>query len=549
MITGHTNFLQSLGWAVFNSLWQMALLWVLYQFIIAFIKPNKASFKSSLASFLLITGFGWFIYTFAFSWLGVARTESGIGFSAMLNPDEKAIGWLQYILSFASVIYLILLLLPALHFIRNYRYVQVIRRYGLEKMEARWRVFVQKVATQMNIKKVQLWASEFVTSPVTVGFLKPVILVPMAAINQLTAQQIEAVLLHELSHIRRYDYLINLIISFIKAVLYFNPFVKAFTKVVEREREKSCDEMVLQFQYDSHDYASALLTLEKTNHTPTAFFLAASGKKNDLLHRVELILGVPQKKSFAVNKLTGLLAALLCIISLNALLHIQQPINGFTAGSINNHSLVFSVQPEKETITAGRLAAGYAIPGPQKPEGTATEAMMAVPDHPDFMNAAFAAVEVPQLKKYQEEQVKQALVKSKKVFENAEWKALERNIAEVLTQQEKEELKATYEKEISKLDWNKWEEKLRIAYDKVDWNHVNEQLALAVNNIRLDSLQKVYNDALCKLDKVKEELISSKRNTVVNPQITTKVIDDSKQQIRKTLNGLKAVRNKKIVHL
>ncbi len=97
-------------------------------------------------------------------------------------------------------------------------------------------------------------------------FFKPVILVPLAAINHLTPQQLEAVLLHELSHIKRYDYLVNLIINFIQTILYFNPFVKAFVKIVEKEREKSCDDMVLQFQYDSHEYATALLMLEKTNH-------------------------------------------------------------------------------------------------------------------------------------------------------------------------------------------------------------------------------------------------------------------------------------------
>ena len=106
-------------------------------------------------------------------------------------------------------------------------------------------MFVKNLAAQMGIKKpVHVWISELVCSPVTIGYLKPIILVPLAAINHLTTQQLEAVLLHELSHIKRYDYLINLIINFIQTILYFNPLVKAFVKIIEREREKSCDEMV-----------------------------------------------------------------------------------------------------------------------------------------------------------------------------------------------------------------------------------------------------------------------------------------------------------------
>jgi septation ring formation regulator EzrA len=99
------------------------------------------------------------------------------------------------------------------------------------------------------------------------------------------------------------------------------------------------------------------------------------------------------------------------------------------------------------------------------------------------------------------------------------------------------------------MDWNKWENKLRLAYDKVDWNRVNEQLAKAVNNIRIDSLQKVYNDVICKLDMTKKELSLNNLPGIPDTDITLQTIDETKQQVQKTLNRLKAVRTKKIVHL
>ena len=139
---------------------------------------------------------------------------------------------------------------------------------------------MRNVATRMGIKKpVHIWLSGIVTSPVTIGYIKPVILLPIAAINQLSTQQLEAVLLHELAHIRRYDYFVNLVIRFIQTILYFNPFVKALVKTVEIEREKSCDEMVIQFQYDPHGYASALLMLEKTNYAPRPLLLPPQARK------------------------------------------------------------------------------------------------------------------------------------------------------------------------------------------------------------------------------------------------------------------------------
>src|SRR5882724_2758681 len=86
--------------------------------------------------------------------------------------------------------------------------------------------------------------------------------------------------------------------------------------------------MVMQFQYDPHGYASALLMLEKTNHLSKPLAVAAAGKKNDLLHRVELILGVHKKTIIPFNKVAGLFASLLCVIALNALLILSKPVKG-----------------------------------------------------------------------------------------------------------------------------------------------------------------------------------------------------------------------------
>jgi beta-lactamase regulating signal transducer with metallopeptidase domain len=564
-MTGQTNFLQSLGWAVLNSLWQLALLWVVYQFITSVFRTTKSSTKSSLASSLLIAGFAWFIYTFFSAYTNHAG--STIISSAFVNPGSKQQlnNWLQETLPIASIVYLILLLLPLLHFIRNYRYVQVIRRYGLTKMNVEWRMFVNKVSVQMGIKKrVQIWVSEFVSSPVTIGFLKPVILVPLAAINHLTPQQLEAVLLHELSHIKRFDYLINLIINFIQVVLYFNPFVKAFVKIVEREREKSCDEMVLQFQYDSHEYATALLMLEKTNHIQQQLVLAATGKKNDLLNRVESIMGVQNKSVVSFNKLAGIFAGLLCIITLNALLILNKPEtrkkdSSFTLMSSSPFDFFStpaqaSASSETERPSqqiANKVKEKTDVPGteqavtPPPPATDISEAATA----PEIMNVNYETVEAVQLKKYQEEEVKAAMKASKKVLEEVQWKAVEKNIADVFTQKEKEALKSTYEKELNKLDWNQWENKLRLAYDKIDWEKVNYQLSNAVNQVRLDSLQYVYTKALSQLSTAEKQLKADSLEGIPDTDVTLKSIPRLRRQVEAELDRVRSIRNKKIVHL
>jgi bla regulator protein blaR1 len=562
-MTGQANFLQSLGWAVLNSLWQLALLWVVYQVITGTARNLRSSTKSSLASALLIGGFGWFLYTFFATYSHLS--DQALLSASFVNAEgnQQLNNWLSKTLPIASVTYLVLLILPLLHFIRNYRYVQVIRQYGLSRINVEWRLFVNRVAKQMNIrKKVQIWISEFVSSPVTVGFLKPVILVPLAAVNHLTPQQLEAVLLHELSHIRRFDYLVNLVINFIQAILYFNPFVKAFVRIVEKEREKSCDEMVLQFQYDSHEYASALLTLEKANHGSKTLAIAASGKKNDLLHRIELILGVHKKPLLSFSKLGGLMAGLLCIIGLNAFLILSKPAeeNNRTTAFTSTFSPFNLIESEipvmakaKETAVEndGSSILNQVDKETEAPKSTGTSLgdYMAATLNPELINVSLEMANAPELKQYQEEQVEQALQASKKVMEIVQWKAVEKNIADAFDQKEKEALKKTYQREIAKVDWHKLENKLKLAYDRIDWETINAQLATAVNQARLDSIQTVYNQAISKLDGITRELARSEMKGIPDTDISLEELQAKRTEMQKALNDLKRVRSKKIVHL
>ena len=170
---GQSNFLQALGWAVLNSLWQMALLWVVYQLFTGVFRKARPAHKSSLASVLLIAGFSWFVLTFIS--ILISETSNDVlvagGFVGIAG-NQQLNDWLYQTLPIASIIYLILLAFPLVHYIRNYRFVQIIRNYGLIKADVDWRMFVRKVAAQLEIKrKVQIWVSDLVTSPVTIGYL------------------------------------------------------------------------------------------------------------------------------------------------------------------------------------------------------------------------------------------------------------------------------------------------------------------------------------------------------------------------------------------
>jgi len=579
-----SDFLQALGWAVLNSLWQMALLWVVYQLLTAVLRLQRSSQRAALASSLLFAGFTWFIFTFL---LVLEKTPQAAGMVTWVNitsNNESLNQWFANSLPWASLLYLVLLVLPVLNFIRNYRYVQQIRRHGLTKASVEWRMFVQKLAGLMGINKpVQIWMSDLVSSPVTIGYMKPVILLPLAAVNQLTTHQVEAVLLHELSHIRRMDYLTNLFTRIIQTILYFNPFVKAFAHIIEREREKSCDEIVIQFQYEPYGYASALLALEKAAHTaprPLAV-AAAGGKKNELLSRIESILGIQQKPVFSFHKLAGVLSALLCFIALNALVILSKPgRNNASAGFfLSQLSSPLSFIPEDNTSVAipaveerpqqiiaqapvePAAPTASAVPAPPqiKEETARTEDHQVVDGQfirmvvnnatNHFIQVSNLQDIIPELTPQQENQVKEALNASKKVLEETQWKVVEKSIADAMTMAEKEDVKAAYEKAAEKANWEQMANKLRASYKQIDWEGVNAELAKVMTNIKLDSMRQVYSDAMVKLNDLQKELTAKGLKGIPDSDITLDRLQKKIEELQKARTKVQEMRNKKVIHL
>jgi BlaR1 peptidase M56 len=193
-------------------------------------------------------------------------------------------------------VYIGLLLLHTVQFIKRFASLYFIRNRQLLKAPVDTRIFTAQTALHIGIrKKVTIWLSENVEVPSVIGFFKPIILLPVAALIHLTADQAESIILHELAHIKRNDYLVNLLQSFIELVLFFNPFAKLLGHAARKERENCCDDWVLNYQYNKHDYAAALLMLEQQRTQRVTLALAATNGKKNLLGRIKrLFVAKPQ---------------------------------------------------------------------------------------------------------------------------------------------------------------------------------------------------------------------------------------------------------------
>ncbi len=296
---GQSVFLKALGWTLLNSLWQLGLLWLVYIFIVSAGRKFSPSVRHGLALIHLSGGLLWFVASLiAGVFIYPEASEEPAG--NLLNNSLYSSAFLQvkrFIedhLSYLSIGYLLMTGVLFTRFFRIYYHSQRIQTRGLTRLGAELRMVVVQISEQLGIRKnVQVWASACIDTPMIIGFFKPTILIPLACINQLSVKQIEAILLHELAHVRRNDYLINLYISVVDIFFFFNPFAKLFIRSIKQERENSCDDWVLQFRFDPFQYASALLVLEQGRSQVLSVGVSASGdNKRTLLHRIQRIMNV-----------------------------------------------------------------------------------------------------------------------------------------------------------------------------------------------------------------------------------------------------------------
>src|SRR5881392_4109170 len=170
---------------------------------------------------------------------------------------------------------------------------------------------LHRLAARLRVSRpVRVLESAVLQVPAVLGWVRPVILVPASALTGLTPLQLDALLAHELAHVRRYDYLVNLIQSVIETLLFYHPAVWWISARVRDEREHCCDDLAVAVCGDAHFYASALLGMERLRVTTPPLALSAAG--GSLMGRVRRLVAPPPLEIFP-RWTAGVLAASLVL--------------------------------------------------------------------------------------------------------------------------------------------------------------------------------------------------------------------------------------------
>ncbi len=154
---------------------------------------------------------------------------------------------------------------------------------------ARYQPAVDRLAERLGIDRViRLLETSRLDVPAVIGFFRPVILMPLGVLNDLTPTQIEALLAHELAHVRRHDYLVNLLQAAVETLLFYHPAVWWMSNRMRAERENCCDDIAADLCGDKRTYAAALAALESRRGSTLKLAAAATG--GELLARVRRLL-------------------------------------------------------------------------------------------------------------------------------------------------------------------------------------------------------------------------------------------------------------------
>lgn len=348
----HFSFLYSptalaLGHTLLYSLWQSFIIFICLRLILKLIPNASARIKYSLSYFAYLGIASWFIITLI-GQLSLSQNEPVyheiIGQNALqrialeqttsVSGSALSLAFLNNYLPWVVGIYLMGIVWFALRILYNYFQINELKTIGLTALEENWQQRIIQLADKINIhQKVCAYFSKHIDTPMMIGFFKPVILLPFTTMNHLSTQQFEAILLHELAHIRRNDYLLNLLQSVVDAILFFNPFAVWITKNIRNEREKCCDEMVLQLS-DPYHYACALLALSEPlqNHI---LVMTAVGRHSQLLHRIKNIMEMKNNRINLRQKFITLLVIAIATISVAWLTPRDSKVNPQTTNQIN----------------------------------------------------------------------------------------------------------------------------------------------------------------------------------------------------------------------
>ena len=327
-------WLETLGWALLHSLWELSAIAAIAFFAILLLRHQAAQVRYVVGYVVLLIMMALPLATYAILWTHRPATiapvadvpttgfrdliiaATGDNHSAIVpgavGVRDRALALLHSVPPYAAVVYLAGAAMLILRLFVGYTALRRLRRDA--HLAGPCQALVETLRDRLGISvPVQILHSSQVEVPTVLGAWRPLILLPLTTTTGLSTEHLTCLLLHELAHIRRHDFLANLVQSLIETLLFYHPAVTWLSGVIRQEREHCCDDIAAAAIGNRGHYAAALVSMESLRATSRNLVVAANG--GSLLGRIQRLLRPAAPRSLSQRIISGssLLAAAILV--------------------------------------------------------------------------------------------------------------------------------------------------------------------------------------------------------------------------------------------
>lgn len=355
------HVINAISWTLLHSLWQGLIAALLASLVILFTRHAKAATRYNL---LLA------VFAFQLVAAGITFTmilNRGVASSTVTNAQNVSIvqppaqatdasatlqtGFAERMYNYFNEhaplivsIWLFVILLMLIKMMAELAYLQKLRNQKVFQPADNWNEMVQRLSAELNIRKpVTLLESALAKAPVVIGFFKPAILMPLSVLSNFTPEQVEAILRHELAHIRRNDYIVNMVQSVAEIIFFFNPSVWWISSLIRDEREHCCDELAVNGNMNKRVFVEALLSFQEYQ-LAGRFAQGFAGRRYKMLHRVQRIFKINNKTAYPMTKIILTTCVVIAVAGLSAYADFrhQQQVNNKQDTMTQNEKVQYS---------------------------------------------------------------------------------------------------------------------------------------------------------------------------------------------------------------
>jgi len=312
----YATWLEALGWTIVHAFWQIALLGGMAALIMAWSRQGSARFRFGVLKAAVLGILVWSGSTFMGQFMRLSPVSNAqappefiLRLRPLAAPTEKSslaifTEWLSGHLTLLVILWSIGFALLLLRILGGAAWIVALRRWRSTAAPVEWLDRFARLRREVGVSsRIKLLSSSHIRTPMVVGWLRPVVVVPASLWTGLEPRHLEALLLHELAHIARRDHWWNVLLIAVETLFYYHPVVWWLAAVWRTEQEHQCDDEVVRVGEAPLVYAKALYHLQAICGSSPSLVLPAAGRKNQLLQRIQRILQSPSKRNHPMEKI------------------------------------------------------------------------------------------------------------------------------------------------------------------------------------------------------------------------------------------------------